>query len=266
MAEGCGAQPASPLTLAAAFPHNPFNDSCERMTLDSANPYAQGPLSLLLQRELAMLAPILDGVFGVWGLHLRPDVAAPAGLPAHLLSAMAELALGSDGRFAGDVRCEPQHLPFASESFKLIVAQHVLEQAASAEDAAEEMARVLAPEGVALVFGFNPASFWRPWLARRLPSGWQFRAAAGWRDVLTRSRLDVLQIRYSGLWSPWSTASNGADVAARPWTRSFGRFCGSWLLLARKRRSALTPLRLAAVRSDLKLKPSLVPGARRECA
>ena len=236
------------------------------MTSDPVNPYAEGPLTTLLQRELAMLAPILDGVFGVWGLHMRPHDQAPATLPQHLLSAMVELALGPDGRFGGNTRCEPQHLPFASESFKLIVAQHILEQASAAEEATEEMARVLAPEGVALVFGFNPASFWRPWLSRRLTGDVRFRTAAGWRDVLTRARLDVLQVRYSGLWSPWTAANDVGHGGNGAWTRSLGRFCGSWLLLARKRRSALTPLRLAAVRSDLKLKPTLLPGARRECA
>ena len=50
------------------------------------------------------------------------------------------------------------------------------------------------------------------------------------------------------------------------WLRPLGRFGGSWLLLARKRRSSLTPLRLGAVRSDLKVNPTLVHGARRECA
>lgn len=236
------------------------------MSFDQSPHYADGPLTTLLQRELAMLGPILDGVFGVWGLHLRPHAQAPGALPPHLLSAMVELALQPDGTLGANVRCEPQALPFASESFKLVVAQHLLEQCESPDDVAAEIARVLAPEGIALLFGFNPASLWRPWLARRLPRELRFRAAAGWRDVLARSHLDVLQVRYSGLWSPWSAAGDSGSAPAAPWTRSLGRFCGSWLLLARKRRSALTPLRPAAVRSDLKLKPSLVPSVHRECA
>ncbi len=125
---------------------------------------------------------------------------------------------------------------------------------------------MLAPEGIALMFGFNPVSLWRPWLSRRLPGNWRFDTASAWRDVLIRSQLDTLQVRYSGLWSPWSVRDAGATDAAMRWPRSLGRFCGSWLLMARKRRSALTPLRMAAVRSDIQLKPSLVPGARRECA
>lgn len=231
------------------------------MPPDSSSPYANGPLAALLQRELSMLTPILDGVFGVWGLYLRPDPATDIMLPPHLLSAVARLAPSAPGKLAGDVGCDSDALPFASEAFKLVVAQHVLEQTAAAEALAEELARVLAPEGVALVFGFNPASLWRPWLARRLPGHWRFRAASGWRAVFTRCRLDVLQVRYSGMWTPWGAGAGGASTPG-----SLGRFGGSWLLLARKRRSALTPLRLAAMRQDLKVQPTLVPGARRECA
>jgi SAM-dependent methyltransferase len=237
------------------------------MSFDQSRHYAEGPLTRLLQRELSMLAPILDGVFGVWGLHLRPHVAAPSTLPPHLLSEIVELALDPDHGLTGDARCEPLQLPFASESFKLVVAQHVLERTGSPGEAAQELARVLAPEGVALVFGFNPASLWRPWLLRRIPEELNFRPAGSWRDTLMRAGLDVLQVRYSGLWSPWAaTATASGENAAPPWPRALGRFCGSWLLLARKRRSSLTPLRLAAIRPDLKLKPSLIPGARRECA
>ena len=234
------------------------------MSSDLSRHYADGPLTRLLQRELAMLAPILDGVFGVWGLHLKPHAQAPSALPAHLLSAMLELSVAPDGVLAGDARCRPHELPFASESFKLVVVQHVLEQAAAADEVAAEIARVLAPEGIALVFGFNPASLWRPWLARRLARDLRFRAPGSWREVLGRSRLDVLQVRYSDMLSPW--AASGNDDGGARWPRSLGRFGGSWLLLARKRRNTLTPLRLAAVRSELKLKPSLVPGTRRECA
>lgn len=234
------------------------------MSADPDRHYADGPLPALLQHELSMLTSILEGVFGVWGLHLRPHRQAPVALPAHLLSSIVELALEADGALHGDTRCAPQRLPFASESFKLVVAQHILEQSDAADEVAEELARVLAPEGVALVFGFNPASLWRPWLSRRLPRDLQFQTASRWRDVLSRSRLDILQVRYSGLFSPWAARAGSTTPARYPAT--LGRFGGSWLLLARKRRSSLTPLRLAAVRSDLKLKPSLIPGARRECA
>jgi len=237
------------------------------MPPDSLDLYANGSaLSALLRRELAMLTSVLEGVYGVWGLHMRPHGNAPGVLPNHLLSEVINLALRPDGSLDGAARCEPAHLPFASESFKLVIAQHTLEQAAQPQESAAEFARVIAPEGVGLVFGFNPVSLWRPWLSRRLPADCQFRSAAAWREELSRARLDVLQVRYAGPWSPRSAFSESLDDQKEQGQRSFGRFGASWLVLARKRRHTLTPLRLAAVRSDLKLKPTLAPGARRECA
>jgi SAM-dependent methyltransferase len=233
------------------------------MSSDTANSYASGPLPILLRRELALLGPLLGGIYGVWGLHIRPHEQAPVTLPPHLLSAVVELALDDAGCCAGSLRCEPGQLPFASESFKLVVAQHVLEQVAGADAGAEELARVLAPEGVALLFGFNPASLWRPWVSRRLRSGLRFASAGGWRQRLERAQLDVLQVRYIGPWGPWATAETLAEARTLP---VLGRFGASWLLIARKRRSTLTPLRPAAARSDLKLNPTLVSGAHRECA
>jgi SAM-dependent methyltransferase len=235
------------------------------MPPDISSSYASGPLPSLLQRELALLGPLLGGIYGVWGLHIRPHEHAPVTLPPHLLSAVVELALDDGGCCAGSLRCEPGQLPFANESFKLVVAQHVLEQVAAPDAGAEELARVLAPEGVALLFGFNPASLWRPWVSRRLRSGLQFASAGGWRQRLERAQLDVLQVRYVGPWGPWATADSDGpgEVRALP---VLGRFGASWLLIARKRRSTLTPLRLAAARADLKLNPTLVSGAHRECA
>ncbi len=235
------------------------------MLPDTSSSYANGPLPSLLRRELALLGPLLGGIYGVWGLHIRPHEHAPVTLPPHLLSAVVELALDDAGCCAGSLRCEPGQLPFASESFKLVVAQHVLEQVVAAETGAEELARVLAPEGVALLFGFNPASLWRPWVSRRLRSSLQFASAGGWRQRLERAQLDVLQVRYIGPWGPWAAAGSDGpgEVRALP---VLGLFGASWLLIARKRRSTLTPLRLAAARSDLKLNPTLVSGAHRECA
>ena len=45
-----------------------------------------------------------------------------------------------------------------------------------------------------------------------------------------------------------------------------GRFGASWLLIARKRRSTLTPLRLRSSNRELALNPRLAPGAHRACA
>src|SRR4029077_7881 len=139
-------------------------------------------------------------------------------------------------------------LPFASDSFKLLIAQHVCEQVASPDELATELARVLAPEGVALIFGFNPVGLWRPWLMLNAPRGascLRLRSAQVWQHLLARERVDTLQVRYPGaLWprSEYMPDTTEPSVLAR----LFGRVGSSWLLLARKRRSTLTPLRLRA--------------------
>src|SRR5512141_2895205 len=95
--------------------------------LNSNTIYTSTPVKLLFARELAALAPIVSGIYGNYGLFLRAHAAAPAVLPAHLLGTMVELAL-VERAFEGALRCEPAQLPFASESFKLLIAQHVFEQ------------------------------------------------------------------------------------------------------------------------------------------
>jgi len=127
--------------------------------------HASAPMRALYARELAALASIVAGVYGNYGLFLRPHATAVGPLPQHLLGKMIELATDERGSFGGALRCAPGQLPFASESFKLLIAQHVLEQVDDAQACTAELARVLAPEGVSLILGFNPFGTWRPWLA-----------------------------------------------------------------------------------------------------
>ena len=220
--------------------------------------FSRVPIQALLARELAAVEPILAGVYGNHGLIVRAHAGTPAPLPAHLLGSLSELHVDRD-RLQGCVQCEPGLLPFASESFKLVIAQHVFEQLAEADACAAELARVLAPEGVALVLGFNPAGTWRPWLA--LNSGrdgarLRLRSAHFWQQRLAREQVDTLQIRFPGtLWPRAAPHSSESSLLTR--------FGSSWLLLARKRRSVLTPLRLRTGAREMALNPRLAPGAQR---
>ncbi len=228
--------------------------------------FGSAQMQALFARELAALAPILSGVYGNYGLFLRASAAPRLPLPPHLLNRIVELTLTPAGECRGEVRCDPRHLPFASESFKLLIAQHCYECCGDSAQVAAELARVMAPEGVALILGFNPLGSWRPWLsgqARRNGARLYLRSAAGWRELLAREQIDTLDVRFPGTLWPRETlpAPHAARVAAR-----FARFGSSWLLLAHKRRSTLTPLRLRTAGRELAVKPHLVPGAHRECA
>jgi SAM-dependent methyltransferase len=239
------------------------------MPTDPQSFYSSAPLQQLFARELAALAPILGGVYGTTGLFLRAHANTPALLPAHLIGSVIDLALDGAGVLRGKVTCMPTELPLAGESCKLIIAQHVFERLDEPVACASELARVLAPEGVVLVLGFNPVGLWRPWLegrSRGADIALRVQSAQRCQNVLSRQGVEILQTRYIGAWSPWQrppqldAAAGNARMSALGWLR------GSWLLLARKRRSVLTPLRLRRSARELARSPRLAPGAHRECA
>lgn len=229
--------------------------------------YSSAPVQALFARELGALGPIVSGVYGNHGLLLRAHTAASTALAANLLGTMVELAL-AEQQFEGQVRAEPAQLPFASESFKLLIAQHVFEQIDQPDACVAELARVLAPEGVALILGFNPISFWRPWLMLKAPRGesrLHLRSAHAWQYMLAREQVDTLQVRYPGVLWPRAEHPQAA-TESQGFARMLGCMGSSWLLLARKRRSTLTPLRLRSAPRELALNPRLAPGAHRACA
>jgi SAM-dependent methyltransferase len=216
---------------------------------------------------MAALAPILSGVYGNSGLFLIPPACAQRPSAAHLLGSIVELVADDGGALGGDVRTTASALPFANDSFQLVVAQHTLELADDAEACAGELSRVLAPEGVALVLGFNPFGTWRPWLAWQAARGARLRLRSSheWQRLLAHNQIDTLQVRYPGLLLP-NDAGKPAGRYTKWVTDTFARFGSSWLLLARKRRSTLTPLSLRTANRERALNPRLAPGAHRACA
>lgn len=215
------------------------------------------------------MAPILAGVYGTTGLFLRAHQATPDSLPVNLLGNVLGLALDGAQVLRGGLSCAPGELPLASESCKLVVVQHLFERLDDPASCVGEIARVLAPEGVLLVLGFNPLSLWRPWLAgtaRRACLPIRVRTGQSWATTIGAQGIDVLQTRYAGAWSPWSVPPVDPAAAIGSAANPLARLRGSWLLLARKRRSVLTPLRLRRDARELAVNPRFAPGAHRECA
>lgn len=67
-----------------------------------------------------------------------------------------------------EVRNDPHHLPFATNSIDLVVLPHILEFDPHPHQILREVDRVLVPEGHVIVVGFNPFSLWG---ARRALAG-----------------------------------------------------------------------------------------------
>jgi SAM-dependent methyltransferase len=60
----------------------------------------------------------------------------------------------------GELRCQPEQLPIASQSLDLVALPHLLEFSAHPHQVLREAERVLRPEGRLLIAGFNPLSLW----------------------------------------------------------------------------------------------------------
>ena len=234
------------------------------MPLDSNPFYRHAAIRQLLQRELHVLAPHLAGVFGTTGLFLRAYASAPIALKVPKIANWIELATDGTTRLRGGLTCTPSGLPLASESCKLIVVQHVFEHIDDADRCAGEIARVLAPDGMLAISGFNSTSLWRPWLSRKAGQAGlslHFGSARRCAAHLNEQGIDTLQTCYAGTWTPWSS-----QAPSDPATHLLARLCGSWVLLARKRRSVLTPLRPRRGASERVPNAHLAPGVNRECA
>lgn len=229
--------------------------------------YASPALQALLSRELTALAPILASVYGNNGLFLKPHESVASQLPAHLVSHIVNASPSDSTLFSGDACFEPAELPFVNDSFQLVIAQHAFESIADADALASEVSRVLAPEGVLLMIGFNPYGSWRPWLMAQSLRGTRLmlRSASACATRFARQQIDTLQVRYPGLILPNDPAQPPSRYA-RWFADAFGRFGSSWLMLARKRRSTLTPLRLRSSKRERSMSPRLAPGAHRACA
>jgi SAM-dependent methyltransferase len=58
------------------------------------------------------------------------------------------------------IKMDPRHLPFESNSLDLVLLPHVLEFDEQPHQILREVARVIRPEGQVIICGFNPFSLW----------------------------------------------------------------------------------------------------------
>jgi SAM-dependent methyltransferase len=218
--------------------------------------YASAPLRRLLDDQARALTSDLQRCFGTHALLIgvSSDDAPPA-LP--MLGHWARLQAGVDG-YCGDLRattCEP--LPFVDDAFELVVLRHALEVVSDASSLMAEAIRVLAPGGVLVVTGIHPLSVWAPWFYWHSRSGKPFlQTPLRLVHYLKQAGLDIELSRRVGRFWPVGTAP-----ASR--TNAFG---GGYVLISRKRRRTVSPLRSRPVGMRVPANARLSPGTRRSSA
>ena len=213
----------------------------------------------LLELEQRVLADALADVFGFELLQL-----GRWGTSADLCAAARtqhRCILAPDAAGPGAIRAQFSALPIATASVEAVLLPHTLEYAAHPHGLLREVERELTGEGHVLACGFNPFG---PWGVRHLASRGRFPpptqrlvSEGRLRDWLVLLGFEVVDARRYLFVPPWQQR---LSARSRAWLESRGpRFAaplaGAYLVKARKRVRALTPIRPAWQRA-----PAVVGG------
>jgi hypothetical protein len=236
---------------------------CNAVNLMPGNLYQRIELRQLLTREWDLVRQHARFVASGVGLSIAPSAdAGETELPGH--DRLIRLHADAVG-LGGHLRCHARSLPFEDDSLQLVVARHASDCLGRDSGVEAELARIVAPGGLLMVFGFNPVSSWRPWWAARARDGMSvpsFRSMGSMRRLLVEQNLQMGRGEYLGGFWPSTMASesvNGARTSAAFWQ-------GVWLLKARKQHLGMHPIPLRTPRRRPAMNPGLLQSSSRQAA
>jgi SAM-dependent methyltransferase len=217
--------------------------------------YASTPMRGLLAAEAQALGPELQRCAGACALQLSA-VAGNTPPASAMLDRWVHLYLAGH-RCVGDLDLRiDEPLPFLDDAFGLVLLSHALEVAPDRQALLHEAARVLAPGGMLALTGMHPASGWLPWLLWRGRRGVNLESPLRIGHWLRGADLDVERVQRVGpLWPSSAMVPHHG-----------GPLGGGYLLVARKRRQAVAPIRLRPRAIATAPVAGLAPGARRNAA
>jgi hypothetical protein len=205
----------------------------------------------LLTAEAQLLAEALEDVFGweflqVGGWGEGRELLAGCRTRRKIVVA--------PGAFSGgaDIIARPSALPIGRDSVDAVLLPHTLEFASDPYAIVREVDRVLSGEGQLVVLGFQPFSLWgirAGSTGAGFPPGMRRILSAGRvREWLVLLGYEVVATRAYLYCTPWGSgapatpeSTEHSPLLRRTWFNPLP--AGAWLLKARKRIRALTPIR-----------------------
>jgi SAM-dependent methyltransferase len=220
--------------------------------------YASLPMRRLQADHMRAMTPHLQRCAGDYALMIGPsaDDAPPPALP--MLGCWVRMQ--TDGsRYRGDLKAAgAECLPFVDDAFELVLLRYALEMTVLPMTMLHEVTRVLAPGGVLAITGVHPLSVWAAWLR------WRARDNPPVLSMPLRLMLDLQQEGFeieqsqrTGCVLPSGITAHGIG------SKMFG---GGYVIIARKRRGAVTPLRIQPDRLQIPAGGRLSPSTRRSAA
>ncbi|GAB4357330.1 MAG: methyltransferase domain-containing protein [Gammaproteobacteria bacterium] len=225
--------------------------------------YRKAPGTLLIASEREEVERLLPYIFGYHILQI-----GSLGRERSLLNSCRikhRLVIDSDfqnGSSDAGLYSQAGALPIASDSVDAVVLAHTLELELDPHQVLREAERVLIPEGHLLVIGFNPWSIWGLWRlflrrSREVPWCTRFVSPARVKDWLALLGFDIAH--EAGLFYrpplPYEGLMNRLMFLEKLGRRFWPLLGGGYVILARKRVTTVTPIRL-----PWKRRARVVPG------
>jgi SAM-dependent methyltransferase len=222
------------------------------MHSQSQHHWNDSPLGQYLQaQETALLKEVIPNLFGYYLLQIGEGYGINTLESSRIKNKI--LLLNKEQTktaLVADIIFEPGMLPIASDSIDVVILPHTLELEADPHQLLREIERILIAEGVLIILGHDPYSFWGVRKALRFRQQrypWDrhyfgHRRISDWMGLLG---FDTEQILPYLFFPPLQRLVSFAFV------HKFDRVCqrylpflgGAYLYVAKKRVSTLTPIR-----------------------
>ena len=157
------------------------------------------------------------------------------------------------------IRSRTDALAIASDSIDAVLLPHTLEYEPEPHEILREVERILSGEGHLIVFGFRPLSSWgmrHLFASQGFPPGIErLISERRLRDWLKLLGFEIVDARRYLFALPWAAASASKGFFERAGERLWPLFASGYMLKARKRVYAITP-----IRPRWRLRPKVVGG------
>jgi len=211
----------------------------------------------LLAVEARRLSELLPGFYGTMALQLgQPGVSDLLESSAAATHVLHDVSGHGPSRERAEIPLArvcglPEELPYDSRSMDLVLMPHTLDFCRDPHQVLREAARVLKPEGRAVVLGFNPWSLWglRRLFARRpRPAPWdgRFLPLPRIKDWLGLLDFELTHGRMLFYRPPYGRAATSARlrVLDQVGDRWWPLLAAVYLVVAKKRVPGVTPMPL----------------------
>lgn len=173
-------------------------------------------------------------------------------------------AFRGDTKASGLIESDMHALAILTGNIDLAIVPHTLDFIDHPRQLLSEVCRVVKPEGLVAVCGFNPYSLWgmKKYFPHQNKTPWcgSFVSASQIKKWLNLADFQIESTTYHLYFPPWEKMNN----VEHPWLETFASLCfpflgGIYIVIARAKVTPLTPIRLKWKQpiANIKISPTI---------